>query len=103
MNRQNEIFLILLSSFILVVIWVCFNIYHASQTSTLNAVLTGEIVPIQPTFDTKTVGELKKRTVIQPIDSVTALPTPTPQMVYSTPLVTETPSQQITPSQAQSP
>lgn len=80
--KQREIYLLLISSFILVVFWVAFSIYHNSVTSTISQTLNVQIIPINPSFDTKTINNIKKRPEITPIyqleKTTTEELTPTP-------------------------
>jgi hypothetical protein len=110
-NLQKDILFILISSFVVVVAWVSFNIYHIYATSTLSQDLQSELTPIDPVFDPQTMEQLKTRENIQPLfesqkSAITIAPTqgqsgttPTP-----TPLISGVPSQtasdasQLTPS-----
>lgn len=68
----------------LVFVWIGFSIYHTSVTSTIEEPLTVQIIPIQPVFDTKTIGQLKQREKVSPllegnqIATPSGKPTPTP-------------------------
>ena len=62
--------------FVMVMIWIGFNIYHAWATSTISADLALQIVPIKPNFDTNTIHALKKRSSIAPLfESAITIPT----------------------------
>jgi len=84
-NRaQKDILYVSISSFVLVVLWIGFNLYHAYVTSTIAPDLQLEIQPIDPTFNTEIIKKLKAREKIAPIyefknatpeASVTPLPT----------------------------
>lgn len=95
--KQKDILLLTIPGFFLIVIWIIFSIYHSSVTSTIPENLTLQIVPISPTFDTKTIEALKNRTQIAPIfelsksSSQTATPTPTPTPTI-TPIISIIPS-----------
>ena len=65
--KQKDILLILIPTFLLVILWVIFNIYHNSIESTVSKTITAEVVPINPDFDFQTIENLKKREVIQPL------------------------------------
>lgn len=67
MKRQREIIILLVSVFIVVVVWIGFNIYHNAHASTINDALTQEIIPISPNFNTTVLERLKKRIYIDPI------------------------------------
>ena len=67
-NRaQKDILYISISSFVLVVLWVGFNLYHAYVTSTIEPDLQIKILPIEPRFDTETIEKLKTREKITPL------------------------------------
>lgn len=66
MKRSEALFL-LISVSILVFAWIVFNIHHSSITSTIPEDVNKQIVPLNPQFDTKTLGELKKRNKVTPI------------------------------------
>lgn len=102
--KQRDIYLLLISSFVLVFIWIVFTIYHNSVTSTIPEVLNVQIIPIKPDFDLKTISDIKTRTDVTPIytplinpesEQVSPTPTPTP---FISPIPT-TPAL-ITPAQA---
>lgn len=65
--KQKDILLVLIPTFLLVILWVIFNIYHNSVESTVSKTVTAEIVPISPDFDFQTIENLKKREIIQPL------------------------------------
>lgn len=65
-NKQKDILFILISSFILVVAWVSFNIYHIYVTSTINQHIQFQLTPINPNFDQQTMQQLKTREDINP-------------------------------------
>jgi len=65
--KQRDILFILIPTFLLVVLWVIFNIYHNSIESTVSKTVSAEVVPISPDFDFQTIENLKKREVIQPL------------------------------------
>lgn len=90
-NRaQKDILYISISSFVLVVIWIGFNIYHAAVSSTIAADLQLEINPINPNFNQGTIQRLKRRTKIDPVYQLgsssarAATPTPSPIPTIST-------------------
>jgi len=102
-NKQKDILFILISSFIVVVAWIGFNIYHIWITSTVSQELQLELTPIAPTFDAATMQQLKARKGINPsftLQSVASqsaqtptIPLPTPkQLVTPTPVISEAPS-----------
>ncbi len=97
--KQKEIVRIVISIFILVVIYIGFSIYHNSVTSTITDALSIQIQPIAGSFDAQALDSIKKRVNIQPSLQNQIQPsispklstTPTPQA--SIPSPTPTPSQ----------
>ncbi|MFH1832751.1 MAG: hypothetical protein ABH816_01100 [Candidatus Levyibacteriota bacterium] len=65
--KQKEILWFLISTFILVVLWIVLSIYHNSVTSTISKPLAIQIMPIKPNFDKETINRLKERKVINPV------------------------------------
>lgn len=65
--KQRDILLVLIPTFLLVILWVIFNIYHNSIERTVSKTVTAEVVPINPDFDFQTIENLKKREIIQPL------------------------------------
>ena len=65
--KQKDILFLFISTFILVVAWIGFNIYHKWATSTISADLQVQIKPIDPNFDTQTIEKLKTREQITPV------------------------------------
>lgn len=86
-NKQKDILFVLISSFILVVFWIGFNLYHIWVTSTVSEDIQMQLTPIDPTFDQKTINLLKKRETINPLYNLqsasqsasTNEPTPSPE------------------------
>ncbi|HEX8931684.1 MAG TPA: hypothetical protein VF810_00845 [Patescibacteria group bacterium] len=73
----NDILFISVSLFIIVVLWVFSNIYHAYVTTTISPDLQLQITPIDPNFDTATLSKLKSRQVIVPLfDALNPAATP---------------------------
>lgn len=119
--KQGYILFLLISSFILTVVWIGFTIYHNIQTSTISDTLNVEIQPITAQFDTHTISAIKNRTKVLPLyqlDNVyksgiteptptleptiavptvipTLEPTATPTLIEDTPIPTDTPVDQI--------
>jgi hypothetical protein len=65
--KKNDILLILVPSFIFVLAWIGFSIYHNIVTSTISEPLNMQIMPITPTFDTSVIDGLKNRENVAPI------------------------------------
>lgn len=104
--KRKDAYLFLISTFILVIAWVALTIFNSANNSTISGNLTTQILPIQPTFDEKTINLLKQRkqvipeTSIQILDeeaSTAAAVTPTPSVVPSLPSTTSA-NKQITPT-----
>lgn len=97
-TKQKDILFIFISSFIVVVAWISFNIYHIWATSTVSEDLQLELTPIAPAFDARTMGQLKTRENINPIfeSQASASASPTPVKITLTP--TAAPVTTITPS-----
>lgn len=76
--KQKDILLLIISSFILVILWIIFSIYHNSVTSTIPEAVSIQILPINPTFDKNTIESIKRRTGVAPIyENATASATTT--------------------------
>lgn len=65
--NKNQAYFILISTFILIVAWIIFSIIQSRINSTISLPLTGQIAPINPTFDMQTITALKKRTLVSPV------------------------------------
>lgn len=76
--KQKDILIILVLLFIFVVAWIGGSIYHSIASSTISEATNEDISPIMPTFDTKTVNNLKERQKINPsFEMQGIIPTPT--------------------------
>lgn len=64
--KTKELLLLLISTFIIVVTWIIFNIYHSSAKSTISEKLNIQIVNINPSFDTNALEKLKERRRVDP-------------------------------------
>lgn len=76
--KQRDVITLLIPSFILILAWIVFSIYHNSVASTIPPAVNIQISPINPVFDMDTVSKLKQRQKITPIYEGQAAPTPTP-------------------------
>ena len=92
-RKQKDILFIIISSFIVVVAWIGFNIYHIKVTSTVSEHVQDQLNPIDPTFDQQTMQELKNRENINPLFEQTQTATQS--------ATTPTPSEEISPSPSQ--
>jgi hypothetical protein len=76
--KQRDIITLLIPSFILILAWIIFSIYHSSVVSTIPPTVNVQISPIKPVFDMNTVSKLKQRQKVTPVYEGQAGPTPTP-------------------------
>lgn len=67
MFKQKETLFILWLTFLTVVAWIGFNIYHIMATSTINDIDAASIIPITPKFDMDTINKLKTREIVEPV------------------------------------
>ena len=93
---QKDILFIFISSFIVVVAWIGFNLYHIWVTSTVSPDVQVELTPIDPDFDPVTIQQLKSRENIAPqyqmqIKSATTQTTEPNDTLSPTPIVSGTP------------
>jgi hypothetical protein len=65
--KTREIYILLISCFVLVIFWIGFSVYHNSITSTIPRKLNIQIIPINPNFDEKTISDIKTRPQITPV------------------------------------
>jgi hypothetical protein len=65
--KKNDILLVLIPSFIFVLTWIGFSIYHNIVTSTISQPLNVQIAPITPTFDTNVIDSLKNKDIVLPL------------------------------------
>lgn len=102
--KKREIIFILGSTFIVVVAWVLFSIYHSIVTSTIPDALSITIAPIGKSFDVVTIENLKSRQRIIPISqSDILLQQQATQQATLQPTVQPTPTIQATQSALASP
>lgn len=64
---RKDILFLSVSMFIIVALWILFNVYHAWVTSTITDDLKIQIIPISPKFDLQTLDKLKTREKIEPV------------------------------------
>lgn len=90
MNKK-EFLLLSIMTFITVVLWTGFEVYHTHQASTVPNLLLEQIEPLDPQLETKIIEKLKDRLTeenlsIAPVSTTsfsvsitpTSSPTPTP-------------------------
>ncbi len=75
--KQRDIITLLIPSFILILAWIIFSIYHSSVASTITPVVDIQISPISPVFDMNAISKLKQRQKVTPIYETPATATPT--------------------------
>ncbi|OGH38193.1 MAG: hypothetical protein A3B44_00885 [Candidatus Levybacteria bacterium RIFCSPLOWO2_01_FULL_38_21] len=68
--KQRDILFLVISTFVLIVAWVGFSIYHNFISSTITKPVKEKIAPINPDFDTKIIDKLKERKSVEPIFQV---------------------------------
>jgi hypothetical protein len=94
--KKNDILIILIPTFIFVLVWIGFSIYHSIIASTITDTVNMQITPINPNFDTKTIESLKNRQNVSHIFTASetiGAPTPTPAITLQTPIATESATQ----------
>ena len=77
--KQKDIIILLVPTFIVIIIWVIFSIYHSSVASTIPQALNIQITPIKPTFDTNTISKLKQRQKVNPVYEMITTGSPAPE------------------------
>jgi len=83
---QKDILFIAISSFIVIVAWIGFNLYHIYVTTTISEDLQIALTPINPVFDPQTIQQLRSRENINPMFEMQKIAaTPTPPLPNSTP------------------
>jgi|SRR3989344_2719883 len=100
--KRNDVLFLMISSFVVVVVWISVSVYSSAVTSTISETLGVQIIPISPAFDTPVIEALKKRRVITPSNE---LPTTASEeaSLSPTPITPPTPSTQpLLPTTTQS-
>ena len=85
---QLDILFLSVSLFVIVTMWIGFNLYHAWVTSTITEDLQVQIIPIAPKFDLVTLDKLKTREKIEPFFELGTISTASPAAT-PTPIVEE--------------
>lgn len=76
--KRNDIIFLLVSTVILTIAWILFNVIHASTTSTIGNDLNQQIESIAPAFDANTINALNSKQKIVPLYSIPGIsPSPT--------------------------
>lgn len=68
--KQKELLSLLIFTFIVVLAWTGFSLYHAIRTSTISKEQAQTITPISPSFDAQTLAAIKERSTIVPLFTV---------------------------------
>lgn len=94
--KKNDLIILLSSIFIFVCLWIGFNIYHNSVSSTISPSVDIQIAPISPNFDTKIIEELKKRESVTPVFQLNNSVTTTAPTIETTQTISSGSAQQAT-------
>lgn len=93
--KQKDILFILISSFILILVWMGFNLWHIKQVSTLSEPVSQQLIPINPYFDKAVIQKIMQRQQIAPLyklnqatSSASLTPTPSLSALSPTPIST---------------
>jgi hypothetical protein len=87
--KQKDIIFILGSAFFIIVVWIIFDVYHNSVSSTISEKLNIQIIPITASFDDKTIDDIKKKEKIEPLYTGNTSPIITPEPVASSGATTQ--------------
>jgi hypothetical protein len=104
-TRQQDILFILISSFVVVVAWIAFNLFHIWTTSTIAPEIQKQLTPIAPDFDPATQQQLQTREEVVPLfEQERRIITPTPSIPSITPSISiPVASGSVSPSPSPSP
>jgi hypothetical protein len=93
--KQNELLYIVVSLFVIVVLWIGFNLFHTYASSTVTDTQTTQVTPITPIFQKEILTKIKARPKVEPlfdsdkvsasVSAVTPTPTKPGQSVKVTP------------------
>ena len=72
-KKQKNLILLLTIILIFTIIWVASNVYHNFVNSTITIPLADEIIPIEGTFDTQAIEQIKSRTRVEPVNDIITL------------------------------
>lgn len=59
--HSKDIFVVAIFTFVTVMAWIVFDVYHASVSSTVTPVQEKLTTPFNPIFDPKTVSQIHAR------------------------------------------
>ncbi len=102
-NFQKDILFIIISSFIVVLVWIGFNIHHVLVTSTIEEEIQLHLEPINGAFDTQTIHQTKNRLRVDPLYEKTGNVQPTPLRNVTEPSSSPRPEQTIMPTKQVTP
>lgn len=100
---KQDLFIILITSFVLIVCWIGFSIYNSAVSSTIDETLTKQLLPIVPTFDIATIAKLRQRKQTNPTYDLTGIAsneaaiTPIPEPTEAVPIQSPTPTNSLLP------
>lgn len=80
---HQDILFVLISSLVVVIVWIGSNLYHISITSTISEDVQKQLTPIDGTFDLDTIQKLKNREQVSPAFEIQ---TPASQSAPTTPI-----------------
>ncbi|MBI2034431.1 MAG: hypothetical protein HYT11_01735 [Candidatus Levybacteria bacterium] len=91
--KQQQLLLLFIYTFILIIGWIAFNLYNKSATLTITQEQTTQTAPLDPTFNEQIIEELKTRENITPSYQLPAgavqTPSPTPPSIKAQPATGE--------------
>ena len=64
--KQQQLLLLIIYAFIIIVAWIAFNLYDKSVTSTVTQEQATQTAPIDPAFNEQAIENLKTRKNITP-------------------------------------
>lgn len=65
--KKKDFVLFIATTFVIILAWIIFNVYHKSIKSTIPEKLNVQIVNIEPNFDKNTLEKLKNRKKVIPL------------------------------------
>ncbi len=84
--KQNELLILIISCFVISVVWIISNLIHAQATSTFTETQNIQILPIEPHFNAGIVTMLKERTTVEPLFESTKVSSTSPLLTSPSPL-----------------
>ena len=87
--KQQQLLLLFIYTFIIIVAWIAFNLYNTSVTSTITQEQQIQVTPLNPAFSEQTIDKLKTRENITPSYQlpveILQAPSPTPSSFETQP------------------